>query len=177
MLRFAVIFSLLISNFSYAANFTAIKKDISDSLITTKITAKFAKDGILNPLNISVTTDNGTVILSGNVKSQEGFMKIIDIVNNTNGVKKIETNNLIIKNVNTNLLDAYITAKVETAILKAKVLDDSSIPLVGINTSTNNGVVVLDGKVKSLGSATILIKRIANIKGVKKVISHLKVDD
>lgn len=73
------------------------------------------------------------------------------------------------------LMDAYITAKVETAVLKAKILDDESIPIVGINAVTKDGIVTLTGTVKKESSIIAIVKHVSRIKGVKKIISKLKV--
>ncbi|STX27804.1 osmotically inducible protein Y [Legionella beliardensis] len=157
-------------------NLKEIEQTISDSLITTKITAKFTKDSDLNPLKISVSTENGVVKLSGYVKNNEAFVKALRLANSTKGVVSIDVEDLEIKQVNTALTDTYITAKVEAAVLKAKVLDDESIPLVGINATTINGIVTLSGQVKSNKSIAAIIKRVAAIRGVKKVITHLKIN-
>ncbi|WP_419420058.1 BON domain-containing protein [Legionella sp. D16C41] len=152
-----------------------IEQTISDSVITTKITAKFTKDRDLNPLKISVSTEDGIVTLKGYVKNNDAFIKALRLVNSTKGVKSIEVEDLAIKQVNTALTDTYITAKVEAAVLKAKVLDDESIPLVGINATTTNGVVTLSGQVKYRKSIVAIIKHAAAVHGVKKVISNLEV--
>ncbi|MFC3908655.1 BON domain-containing protein [Legionella dresdenensis] len=153
-----------------------IEKSISDSVITTKITAKFAKNRGLNPLKISVSTQDGVVTLSGYVKDRQAFVDALTIAKTTKGVKTVDAEELMIKQVNTRFTDAYITAKVEATILKAKVFDDESIPLVGINASTDNGTVTLTGEVKKEKSVGAIIKRVSAIKGVKKIISHLKVN-
>jgi hyperosmotically inducible periplasmic protein len=103
-------------------------------------------------------------------------VKALTLAKKTKGVKAVETDNLIIKQVNMGITDAYITAKVEAAILKAKVFDDESIPLVGINASTSNGTVTLTGKVKQDKSIVSIIKRVNAIDGVKKIISNLQVN-
>ncbi|WP_238583965.1 MULTISPECIES: BON domain-containing protein [Legionella] len=156
-------------------NFKEFEQQISDSVITAKITAKFAKNSDLNPLKISVSTKDGIVTLKGNVKDKQTFVDALKLVKVTKGVKAVEADDLEIKQVNTALADTYITAKVEAAILKAKVFDDESIPLVGINASTTNGTVTLSGKVKQDRSIVSIIKRVNAIRGVKKIISKLQV--
>lgn len=94
----------------------------------------------------------------------------------TKGVKEVDTDELIIKQVNTAFTDAYITTKVEAAVLKAKVFDDESIPLVGINATTTNGTVTLSGHLKQEKAISAIIKRVAAVRGVKKIISNLEVD-
>jgi hyperosmotically inducible periplasmic protein len=81
------------------------------------------------------------------------------------------------RQVNTALTDAYITAKIETAILQAKLFDDESIPLVGINASTNDGVVTITGHVAKQTSIDLIISRIEQVNGVKKIISNLTIID
>lgn len=156
-------------------DFKQIEQTFSDSVITTKITAKYTKDTNLNPLKISVSTNKGIVTLKGHVNDRKAFVQALRLAKNTKGVKTVEIDNLIIKPVNTSLTDAYITAKVEAAVLKAKVFDDESIPLVGINAATVNGVVTLTGGVKQKSSIPAIIKRVKLVRGVKQVIPHLRV--
>jgi len=161
----------------HAADIGSIKQDISDSVITTKITAQFTEYTNLNPLKITATTEDGVVTLKGFVKDKQAFVDALRIAKTTNGVKSVHASGLYIKKVNTAFTDAFITAKVETAVLKAKVLDDETIPLVGINATTTNGVVTLSGNVKSSQSIVAIIKRVTAIHAVKKVITNLKVKE
>ncbi len=158
-----------------AADLKNIEQKLSDSVITTKITAKFAKNKNLNPLKISVSTADGVVKLSGHVRDKQAFVDALRLANTTKGVTAVDTEQLDIKRVNTALTDTYITAKVEAAVLKAKVLDDESIPLVGINAKTINGVVTLSGTVKSKSAVYAILKRVNEVHGVKKIISELHI--
>ncbi len=158
-----------------ADDILSLENTLQDVAITTKITFMYTKNPILNPLKIFVSTENGVVSLSGFVQDQKAYIDALKIAKSTAGVKDINADDLDIKQVNTLFADAYITAKVETAVLKAKVLDDESIPLVGVNASTENGVVTLTGELPNERAITTLIKRITQIKGVKKIISHLTI--
>ena len=157
----------------HAADLKKVERDINDSVITTKITALFTEYKNLNPLKITATTQNWVVTLKGYVQDRQAFVDALRIAKTTKGVKSVHANHLYIKKVNTAFTDAFITAKVETAVLKAKVLDDESIPLVGINATTKNGVVTLSGNVKNTNSIKAIIKRVTAIQSVKKVISKL----
>lgn len=156
-------------------NLKQFEQKFCDSLITTKITAKYTKDRDLNPLKISVSTKKGMVTLKGFVKDKQAFINALKLAKATNGVKIVNADDLLIRKVNTALTDAYITAKVEAAILKAKVFDDDSIPIVGVNASTCNGTVTLSGKMKHKRSVAFVLKRVNKVRGVKKVISKLEV--
>lgn len=176
LVSFFLLFAALFINTGHANTaIKEIKQTLSDSVITTKITAKFTKDRDLNPLKISVSTKDGTVNLKGHVKNNAAFVKALRLTKNTKGVKSVETDELIIKPVNMAITDTYITAKVEAAVLKAKVFDDESIPLVGISATTSNGTVTLSGKVRSNKSILAIVKWANKVRGVKKIISHLEV--
>ncbi len=161
-------------NIASGADLKKIEREISDSVITTKITTKFTQDKHLNPLKIFVSTQNGVVTLRGHVKDKEAFVSALRITKGVKGVQRVEADELEIKQVNTAFTDAYITTKVEAAVLKAKILDDESIPLVGINATTNNGIVTLSGTLKNNESIPFLLKRALAVKGVKQVISKLE---
>ena len=154
-----------------------LEQKLSDTVITTKIKAEFTKNPHLNPLKISVKTHEGVVTLKGHAKNNTAFVAALRIVANTQGVRAISTSNFDIKLVNSSIKDAYITAKIEAAILETKVFEDESIPLVGINTSTANGIVTISGTVKSKHSIDVILKRIHHIHGVVKIKSLLKVQD
>lgn len=167
--------SILIMLFSLNMGHAAPLKNFSDSVITAKLTAKFTKDTQLNPFKVYVSTNNGRVTLKGHVKNKAAFIEAIRVTKSTKGVRSVNADKLEIKPNNTALTDAYITAKVETAVLKAKVLDDESIPLVGINATTKDGVVTLTGKLKNKNAIKSILKRVAAVRGVKKVNSKLTV--
>ncbi|RUR09233.1 BON domain-containing protein [Legionella sp. km772] len=167
---------LFFINTVQANNLTEIEQNISDTVITTKITAKYTENK-LNPLKIAIETKDGVVNLSGQVKDKQAFIDALRIAKNTAGVRAVQANDLEIKKTNSSFTDTFITARVETAVLKAKVLDDESIPLVGINAKTINGVVTLSGQVKNAQSIAFIIKRVNAIPGVKKIITYLEVRD
>jgi len=175
-LLLATIMSICMS-FAHAADLKILEQELSDSVITTKITTKFTKNKNTNPFKIFVSTTDGVVTLKGHVKNKEAFVSALRLTKATKGVKSVDADELEIKQINTSFTDAYITAKVEAAVLKAKVLDDESIPLVGINATTTNGVVTLSGDLKQSKSISPLLKRALAVKGVKQVISKLHITE
>lgn len=160
-----------------ASDLQDLQRTWSDTVITTKIKTEFTQNPHLNPLKISVKTHNGVVILHGHAKNNAAFVAALRIVANTKGVRAINTSHFDIKSVNSNFKDAYITTKIQAAILEAKVFEDESIPLVGINATTSNGIVTLSGKVKSEHSITVLLKRIHHIQGISRIKSQLKIEE
>lgn len=163
-------------NVIHAADLKQIEEKLSDSVISTKLTAKFTKDMQLNPFKIYVSTHDGQVTLRGHVRDTAAYVEALRLAKSTKGVKSVDVKQLEIKPVNTGFMDAYITAKVQAALLKTKILSDESIPLVGINATTENGDVTLSGKVKRKESIELILERVKAIHGVNKVNSLLVVD-
>src|SRR5690554_2452102 len=132
MIRVLSLFLLLMLMMlkAMAADLPELRQDVRDSVISTKITAAYTASRQLNPLKIHVHTEQGVVHLSGNVKNKQAYVRALRIAKKTHGVKRIDTSQLHIRKVNTGFTDALITARVEAAVLEAKVLDDESIPLV-----------------------------------------------
>ncbi len=60
-----------------------------DASITTKVKAKLATDGDINPFNINVETNGGVVTLQGRVKTAETRMKAERYARETGGVKNV----------------------------------------------------------------------------------------
>jgi len=175
---FHLILSITLVLFINQAQATGLKgkgQPFTDTGITEKITTQFAEKTNLSPSKISVSTLKGVVKLSGEVKDKQTFVDAFWLARTTRGVKMVDVDDLEIKHVNTTLSDAYITAKIETSVLKAKILDDESIPLVGINATTANGIVTLTGEVKRNQSIDAILKRANTVRGVKKIISSLHV--
>ena len=74
-------------------------ESIDDAAITTKIKAEIAMDPVLKVSQISVTTQNGVVRLSGVVDSRQSMDKALEITRNVKNVKSTE-NNLVVKSAN-----------------------------------------------------------------------------
>lgn len=78
-----------------AANAThAMGQDISDSWITAKVKSTFMYSSNVNSSDISVTTKNGVVTLSGNVGSGAERALAIEFAQNVRGVKSVNSTGL-----------------------------------------------------------------------------------
>lgn len=62
---------------------------LSDGVITTKVKAKLAMDDRFKLTQFSVTTNNGVVVLEGTVPTEADRQRAIDIVRNSDGVKRV----------------------------------------------------------------------------------------
>ena len=62
---------------------------VDDAAITTKVKAKLAADGDINPFNIDVDTNEGVVTLQGRVAKDEARIKAEQIARDTDGVRRV----------------------------------------------------------------------------------------
>lgn len=62
---------------------------VDDAAITTKVKAKLAADGDINPFNIDVDTNEGVVTLQGRVAKDEARTKAEQLARDTDGVKRV----------------------------------------------------------------------------------------
>ena len=86
----ALCLALVLALLSGACSTTqAVKEPADDASITTKVKAKLATDGDINPFNISVDTKEGVVTLQGRVKKAEIRTKAERFARQTGGVKKV----------------------------------------------------------------------------------------
>jgi hyperosmotically inducible protein len=64
---------------------------LSDGWITTKVKSSLMLTRDVEGSEISVTTDNGVVKLSGNVDSNTGKQRAVEVAQNIRGVKKVDS--------------------------------------------------------------------------------------
>lgn len=69
---------------------------IDDSVITLKVKSAILNDPLLKAYQIEVTTVNGVVTLSGAVDSEQSISRAMEVVNNQEHVKSVQSN-LIVK--------------------------------------------------------------------------------
>jgi len=61
-----------------------------DNVITSKVKTKLAADPQVNPFNISVTTNEGIVTLTGRVKEDQERTEAEKLARDTDGVKGVQ---------------------------------------------------------------------------------------
>lgn len=170
-----IFFSLL--GIAHADTFKNLGQDIDDSIITTKIKAKFAESKSINALKISVTTKQGMVYLKGHVDTQAAFNNAIVLAKDTKGVKGVNTVALKVDKVNSPLKDAYISAKIDALLFKNSLFHNKDIPVIGVNVRVKNGHVYLSGKVKHKKQIAPIVDTVKKVEGVKGVTNNIQVEE
>ena len=67
-----------------------IKETVTDSAVTAKLKTQFLANDALRKGDISVTTNNGVVTLTGTVPSEAAHQQAVDIARQASGVRRVE---------------------------------------------------------------------------------------
>ena len=165
----------------------SIGQYIDDSVITVKVKAAIINDPLLKASEIKVTTENGTVWLSGTLDSQEKINRAIEVAKNQENVKSVQ-NNLTLgvseqsasEQAGQKLdkagesIGQYIDDSVITANVKAAIIDDPLLKATEIKVTTDNGLVRLSGVLDSqekINKALEVAKNQENVKSVQNALA------
>jgi len=151
---------------------------VSDTAITGQVKTKFATDHRLKGSDVSVTTNNGVVTLTGSAPSSTAKDAAESLASNVSGVRSV--NNQIDAPSATSELGSKAkhathetaSAVEDTAVtadLKTKYAADSKTKGSDISVKTTNGIVALSGTVVSGAQKTHVIYVARHTKGVQQV--------
>lgn len=151
---------------------------ISDSAITAKVKAKFMDDTRLKNADISVTTANGAVTLTGSASGSEVSHAAEDLAKHVKGVtsvdnkiytpsvaRKVESKTKsAVQKTERVVSDSWITTKVKSVLLA-----DSLTKGFRISVKTTQHVVALSGTVDTQAAIDQAVHLASGIKGVSSV--------
>ena len=171
----------------------AVEPERPDALLTAKVKAQLAADAEVNPFEIEVTTEDGVVTLTGTVDETIDRERAEHLARTTVGVRSV-VNRLEVQRRDDMadlgdkveeaadeagdalasggeaLTDAAITAAVKTKLLAADHLDG-----LEINVDTDNGVVSLNGKVKTRDQKLEAERLARETNGVRDTVNNLEI--
>jgi len=151
---------------------------MSDTAITGQVKTRFATDHRLKGSDVSVTTNNGVVTLTGSAPNSTAKDAAESLASNVSGVRSV--NNQIDAPSTTSELGSKAkhathetaTAVEDTAVtadLKTKFAADGRTKGSDISVTTSNGIVALSGTVVSEAQKTHVIYVARHTKGVQQV--------
>ncbi|MBQ9441165.1 MAG: BON domain-containing protein [Alphaproteobacteria bacterium] len=147
-----------------------VAQSTDDTIISTQIKHKLFKQYPNVFTDITVATDNGCVLLAGNVQDDRYIREAEKIAWTIDGVKKVN-NNLTCNKITSNtqaLQDSYVTSACRTKLIATKNIKSRNIKI-----NTNEGIVYLSGIAHSEDELEDIISVVKSIKGVKKVFSYI----
>lgn len=160
-----------------AGGYTALRdKDMGTSMTDSKIDVAIKQrlykiDSRLFS-QVSVVTDCGCVLLTGNVSDSEWVSVAEREAWAVRGVKEVN-NHIIVSNGDTPgqmVKDDFVTSACRSALICTK-----EVRSVNYKLKTMNGIVYVMGIAKTKEELDIALKTIQKVSGVKKVISYVKI--
>lgn len=151
---------------------------IDDTAITAKVKAKFIGDSQFKGSDISVTTTNGVVTLTGSAPGTDVKARAADLASAVDGVKSVDNqiqaptvaDRLATKadraahKAHNRVSDTWITTKV-----KSQLLADSGVSGTDVHVKTRNGVVALSGTLPTAAQRDQAVELTKQVQGVKSV--------
>lgn len=160
-------------------------QDITDTAITAGVKSKLALDRDLDSSDITVSTANGTVTLTGSVKDTaarsgaETAARSFAGVTNVNNRLSVSSPSVAAAATNTGeaakatgdaaaqaMSDTWITTKVKSVLLA-----DSEAKGLEVNVDTKDGVVSLEGELPTQAAIDHVEALAGDVEGVKRVNS------
>ncbi|MCX7124405.1 MAG: BON domain-containing protein [Gammaproteobacteria bacterium] len=71
--------------------------------------------------------------------------------------------------------DTALTASVKSAYVSKKLFTNEPVSVADVHVTTTDGIVELTGTVSTKAEADAAVNLAQSVKGVRKVVSHLKV--
>lgn len=150
-----------------------VKQTAIDSKILTELTAKLTvKNRNSAYRNVLVSVYKGRVLLVGHVKNEVTEQRVEKHAWDISGVVEVINELSIDEDGNTrnSMVDSYLTSRV-----KSRLVLSNEVDALDINVTVYNSDVYLLGTVKNEGEIRNAADLSARVRGVEKVISHLRV--
>ncbi len=148
---------------------------LDDSAVTTKVKSALLAQGKIKSTNISVTTKNGVVTLSGEARSMSERGLIIDTAAHVDGVRSVRTQDLRIAPSTSQSADEYVSDAAITAAVKGRLGMASPGYLTDIKVETHDGIVSLYGAVENSQEYIEAQRAAGEADGVRGVQNYLVV--
>lgn len=148
---------------------------VDDSTLTARVKSALLKDETLDSNDISVSTHDGVVTLSGFIASQQMATGAVKIAAQTEGVKSVSDKLQVKDGSGVQSVGGYADDALTTSTIKAKLLADDIVPSRHIKVITQDGVVLLTGQVANRAQAERAESIAKAVSGVKSVKNELTV--
>lgn len=173
---------------------------LADSWLTAKIQAQFFADDDIKSRYINVSSRDGVVKLKGFVESDDARRQVLEITQNTDGVKQIDDKQLLVGRParefdvaasqppipspvpTTGVMPSVTPAPMPTgdatvvSLVQAKYFLDPTIKTRQIEVRAANGVVTLQGNIGSEDERAQALLLARSTPGVQRVEDYLVVD-
>jgi osmotically-inducible protein OsmY len=157
-----------------AAQERSVGTALDDKTLHARISAAMLKTSEQIFTNVNIEVLEGRVLLTGNVANAEQRAEAAQITWKIDGVKEVlnEITTGEASDLKDLAKDSWITTRVRAAILR-----DADIADINYSVETINGIVYLLGIAQDQAELDALISHTRNVKGVRRVVSHVILKD
>lgn len=153
------------------------KDGANDAWIDGKAESTLLFNGSLNSFDINTDVKNGTVILTGKVKNSVDKALAEELVESLEGVTKVDNMLTVVDEMSDEhddeMMQGLKDSKVET-VVKTRLLFESQVSGLDIEVDVANGIVTLEGNVKSDAERDLAVAIAQNTNDVKSVVNKLQ---
>lgn len=149
---------------------------LDDAGISAKVQARLLSKAPKLFVNTGVEVNEGRVLLTGVVKSDEDKTEAGRLVWETSGVKEVLNELQVVSEQSffSGIKHLAIDTRITTELLNSMV-QDKDVVSINYTVETVNGIVYLIGIARSDSELAKVTDYARNINGVKKVVSHVRV--
>jgi len=147
-----------------------VSLSLSDTLIKTQIKETFFQTNVNNFRGISVSVNDGIVLLTGKVKKPDARIESTKLTWSVRGVKEVI--NEVIVSDRSSVRDATKDLTAETS-LKFKLLSDKEVSSPNYNIDVVNGIAFISGVSKDKNEMNKVISIAKNIKYINEIVNYL----
>ncbi len=159
-----------------AAQERSLGNAVDDTTIYSQINSYFIQEHVNNLFNrVGIEVNEGRVLLTGKVREKSHRVEAVRLAWQPRGVieviNEIEVSD---RDITPQELaqDAWISAQVKTKLLFGK-----GVSSINYNVEVAAGTVYLIGVAKSQQELSTALEIASKVKGVKKVVSHMRLRD
>ena len=177
LVKYLAVFSLVLISTSCTAYKVAVDKrtlgaQVDDEHITMSIRNCFLRDKVIKFFDISVYCYEGHVYLVGEYETNVEKHHAINCAKKVKGVRKVTT--YLLPKVTAERCGTMDNLKLK-ALVQAELVKDKDISSTNIEVKALQCNIVLLGIVGSKKQAQLAVSHARHVKGVKKVVSFLRI--
>ena len=151
---------------------------LTDVRISTAIKGAFLKDNFRNLYSkVKIEVVQGRVLFAGDIDKEEDTITAVQVAWKQKGVTEVINELKVDKNSNRFNLVQYTRDALITSQIKSKTFMNRDIKFVNYTVMTITDTVYLFGIARSEEELEKVASIASNISGVKKVVSHVRVQE
>lgn len=148
---------------------------LDDAQVTARVQAKYFVDDLVKGRRIDVDTTAGVVTLSGQVANEQERAQALRLARETEGVERVEDHLIVTAPAVAVAGQPPADDGTITTTIEARYFVDTTVKNSGIEVSTKDGIVLLQGTVPDEAARRQAVAIARNTTGVVQVVDRLTI--